>query len=407
VPGALSGIRVLDLTRVLAGPWCTQILGDLGAQVIKIEHPVHGDDTRKWGPPWVRDTEGNDSSDAAYFCSTNRNKHSVTLNLKSGRGLEILRRLADQSDIFIENFKVGGLAKMGLDYPSLAKTNPGLIYLSVTGFGQTGPMAAQPGYDYLIQGFGGLMSITGQPDDAPGGGPQRVGVPIVDINAGLYATIGVLAALYHRNNSGEGQYIDLSLLDSQVAWLANQAMNYLIGGVIPSRSGNGHPNLVPYQPFKTSDGEIIIAVGNDRQFGILCEQIGLAQLASDERFINNAVRVRNRETLVELIGMAVATKSSEFWLKSLPAAGVPCSLINNIAEVFEQPQVVERNMKIDLQHPVAGSMPGVANPLKFSSTKNEYCKAPPVLGEDTAAILESVLGMESGEITALREQQVI
>ena len=405
--GALTGIRVLDMTRVLAGPWCTQILGDLGAEVIKIEHPTNGDDTRKWGPPWVRDKDGEDTTDAAYFCSTNRNKHSVTVNLKSSRGLGIIRELSDKSDVFIENFKVGGLGKMGLDYESLRQSNPGLIYVSVTGFGQTGPMADQPGYDYLIQGFGGLMSITGQPDETPGGGAQRVGVPIVDINAGLYATIGILAALHHRNQSGEGQYIDLALLDSQVAWLANQAMNYLIGGKVPVRTGNGHPNLVPYQPFRTSDGEIIIAVGNDRQFGILCEKLGVPQLSRDERFWSNGARVRHREVLVELLTAEVSAKPSRHWLEVLPEAGVPCSSINNIADVFDQPQVKARGMRIDLEHATAGPLPGVANPLKFSRTENEYRKAPPVLGEDTDSVLADVLGMDPSEIAQLHEQEII
>ena len=405
--GPLNGIRVLDLTRVLAGPWCTQLLGDLGAEVIKIEHPEIGDDTRKWGPPWLKDKQGCETGEAAYFCSANRNKSSVTLNLKTESGIEILKELVAQSDIFIENFKVGGLAKMGLDYESLVQINPQLIYLSITGFGQTGPMANQPGYDYLIQGYGGLMSITGQQDGEPGGGPQRVGVPIVDINAGLYATIGILSALHHRDRTGQGQYIDLALLDTQVGWLANQAMNYLIGGKVPVRTGNGHPNLVPYQPFKTRNGDIIIAVGNDRQFGKLCNEIGLAELAVDSRFIDNAKRIENRQSLIDLIGAKILKHPNEHWLGKLPDAGVPCSVINNIEEVFNDPQVNSRNMKIELPHPVAGKIPGVANPLKFSLTEVEYKKAPPVHGADTEDVLGNILGYSAAQVQELKTSKII
>ncbi len=407
MPGPLDGIRVLDLTRVLAGPWCTQLLGDLGAEVIKIENPQGGDDTRKWGPPWLKDKEGNETAEAAYYLGANRNKSSVSLNLKSEKGIEIVKSLVEKCDIFIENFKVGGLKKMGLDYESLIAINPQLIYLSITGFGQTGPMSSQPGYDYLIQGFGGLMSITGQADDMPGGGPQRVGVPIVDINAGLYATIGILSALHHRNNTDQGQYIDLALLDSQVGWLGNQAMNYLVGGNVPERTGNGHPNLVPYQPFSTRDGEIIIAVGNDRQFVTLCEVIGSPELAGDSDFLTNADRITNRHVLVETIASKIYTQTSEHWLSTLPTAGVPCSEINNIEQVFNHPQVDAREMKIELPHPLSGTVPGVANPLKFSKTKIEYKKAPPMQGADTMAILKDLLGYSLEELDSYKKNNII
>ncbi|MCY3769845.1 MAG: CaiB/BaiF CoA-transferase family protein [Gammaproteobacteria bacterium] len=405
--GPLHGIRVLDLTRVLAGPWCTQILGDLGADVIKIEHPERGDDTRRWGPPWLRDRDGNETADAAYFFSANRNKRSVTVNIKSGKGARILRDLVAESDLLIENFKVGSLEKLGLGYDALSALHPGLIYVSITGFGQTGPLAAQPGYDYLIQGLGGLMSITGLPDDAPGGGPQRVGVPIVDINAGLFAAIGVLSALHHRNQTGEGQHIDLALLDSQVGWLMNQAMNYLIGAQVPGRTGNEHPNLVPYQPFRTRDGDIIIAVGNDHQFARLCHGIGLPHLSADARYETNGNRIKNRTQLIEIISNEVRKHSNAHWLSELPAIGVPCSVINDIEQVFSHPQVRARDMRIDLDHPVAGRVPGVANPLKFSRSGIEYRKAPPVHGADTADVLGSLLMYSEEQIDQLRQEQVI
>ena len=405
--GPLDGIRILDLTRVLAGPWCTQILGDLGADIIKIEHPERGDDTRRWGPPWLRDREGNETEDAAYFFSANRNKRSVTVNIKSEKGGRILRDLAAESDVLIENFKVGGLEKMGLGYDALRTLHPGLIYVSITGFGQTGPLASQPGYDYLIQGLGGLMSITGLPDNVPGGGPQRVGVPIVDINAGLFAAIGVLSALHHRSQTGEGQCIDLALLDSQVGWLMNQAMNYLIGGQVPVRTGNGHPNLVPYQPFRTLDGEIIIAVGNDHQFARLCQGIGLPHLSADERYRTNGKRIKNRSQLIDMISNEINKHPNSHWLSELPAIGVPCSVINTIEEVFNHPQVRARNMRIDLEHPIAGSVPGVANPLKFSRSGIEYRKAPPVHGADTADVLGNILMYSEEQIDKLRKEQVI
>ncbi|NKB76651.1 MAG: CoA transferase [Gammaproteobacteria bacterium] len=403
----LTGIRVLDLTRVLAGPWCTQMLGDLGAEVIKVENPERGDDTRQWGPPWLKDENGDETKESAYFLSANRNKSSIKLNLKSPEGLEVLKQLVRESDVFIENFKVGGLAKMGLDYDTLKLLNPGLIYLSITGFGQTGPMASQPSYDYLIQGLGGLMSITGKPDDEPGGGSQRVGVAISDLTTGMYAAVGILSALHHRHASGEGQYIDLALLDTQVGWLANQATNYLIGGKIPQRTGNWHPNLAPYQPFPTSDGEVIIAVGNDRQFGFLCEFIGMSHLSTDPRYQTNPDRNRNREDLSKMIAAQIIKQPSDYWLNGLPKAGVPCSAINTIDKTFANEQVQARGMKIELPHPLSGTVAGVGNPLKFSETPVEYHKAPPLHGEDTHRILSKVLGLSEDEITHLEDVKAV
>jgi len=395
------------MSRILAGPWCTQLLGDLGAEVIKIEHPERGDDTRQWGPPWLKDEKGNETKESSYYLSTNRNKASIALDIKSSAGRDLLRKLILKSDVLIENFKVGGLKKYALDYASLKSLHPGLIYVSITGFGQTGPMASQPGYDYLIQGLGGLMSITGQPDDEPGGGPQRVGVAISDITTGLYAAIGVLSALHHRDRTGEGQYIDLALLDTQVGWLANQASNYLTGGVIPQRTGKWHPNLAPYQPFRTSDGDIIIAVGNDSQFSALCHLIGLSELISDERFSTNPLRNKNRQALEKLLQKEFEKHPSRYWLEHLPKAGVPASAINTIAEAFDMPQIKAREMLIELEHPLSGTVPAVANPLKFSRTPVEYRNAAPIHGADTKSVLESVLGMNEQEIERLVKQGAI
>ena len=403
----LKGIRVVDLTRILAGPWCTQILGDLGAEVIKIENPERGDDTRQWGPPWLKDADGNDTSESAYYLSANRNKSSVTLNLKSEKGTEILKRLVAESDVFIENFKVGGLAKMGLDYDSLKAINPRLIYVSITGFGQTGPMAHQPGYDYLIQGLGGLMSITGLPDGVPGAGSQRVGVAVSDLTTGMYATIGILSALHHRHESGEGQYIDMALLDTQVSWLANQASNYLIGGKVPQRTGAWHPNLAPYQPFGAADGEVIIAVGNDRQFQALCDFIGIPDLGTDDRFATNPLRNQNREALVDILSEYIKLHPIDYWIEQLPKAGVPSSAINTIDKTFAHEQVQARQMQIELPHPLSNTVASVASPLKFSKTRVEYRKAPPLHGEDTHSVLSEVLGLAEDEIQTLEENGVI
>ncbi|NNC99174.1 MAG: CoA transferase [Gammaproteobacteria bacterium] len=405
--GPLAGIRVIDLTRILAGPWCTQILGDLGADIIKIEHPETGDDTRQWGPPWLKDKEGRDTAESSYYLSANRNKYSVALDIKQQAGRELLRSLIGKSDILIENFKVGGLKRYGLDYPSLEKTNPRLIYLSITGFGQTGPMASQPGYDYLIQGLGGLMSITGLPDDQPGGGPQRVGVAITDITTGLYATIGILSALQHRHNTGEGQYIDLALLDTMVGWLANQASSYLTGGTLPQRTGNWHPNLAPYQPFRSSDGSFILAVGNDSQFANLCNFLGIPELVEDVRFRTNPNRNKNRAALEQVLQQSFGRKSSAYWVEQLPEQGIPASAINDIGETFSMPQIQERGMQIEMEHPLSGKIAGVANPLNFSRSEIAYRNAAPLHGADTENILSAVLGIDPGEIENLRQNGVI
>ncbi len=406
-PGPLAGIRVLDMSRVLAGPWCTQILADLGAEVIKIENPKGGDDTRSWGPPWLKDSEGAETREAAYFMSANRNKESVTVDIATEEGRALIRELALKSDIFVENFKVGGLKKYGLDHESLRALNPRLICASITGFGQTGPMAPQPGYDYLVQGLGGIMSITGQPDGEPGAGPQRVGVAVADLTTGLYTTIAILAALNQRHETGVGQHIDMALLDTQVSWLANQAMNYFIGGKVPTRTGAWHPNLSPYQPFDTSDGQVIIAVGNDRQFRAFCNFIGLPDMADDPAYSTNPMRNRHRTEMIPQIAAKIAEKPRDYWLENLPKQGVPCSGLNTIAQAFEEPQVVARGMKIETPHPTAGMVPGVANPIKFSGADLNYRHAAPLLGQHTDEVLGRLLGKSEEEIAALRASGAI
>ncbi len=398
----LDGLRVLDLTRVLAGPWCTQMLADFGADVIKVENPDGGDDTRSWGPPFLKDKDGNDTREAAYYLSANRNKRSVTVNLRSEEGRKVIRELAAKSDVLVENFKVGGLAKMGLGYEDLKEINPRLIYVSITGFGQTGPRAQEPGYDYLIQGLGGIMSITGNPDGAPGAGPQRVGIAITDLTTGMYATIATLAALAHREKTGRGQYIDMALLDVHVGWLANQAMNYFIGGNVPQRTGPWHPNLAPYQPFPCQDGEVIVACGNDRQFRILTRELGVPELADDPRFVTVPDRNANRELLSGLIEAQMRRRPRAHWLDALPKAGVPCSGLNTIDKTFEEPQILARNMKIAVPHPLAGEIPNVANPIKFSEAELSYRRAAPLLGEHTDEVLREVLGLQDDRIEALK-----
>ncbi|MFD0916306.1 CaiB/BaiF CoA transferase family protein [Pseudahrensia aquimaris] len=386
--GPLTGQKVLDLSRILAGPTMTQHLADLGAEVVKIERPGRGDDTRTWGPPWVKDMNGNDTRESGYYMSANRGKHSVAVDIATPEGAATVARLAERADILVENFKVGGLAKYGLDYATLSKANPGLIYLSITGFGQTGPDAAQPGYDYLIQARSGLMSITGQPET----GPTRVGVATSDLQSGLMGTIGVLAALHHRERTGEGQHIDLALLDVQVSGLVNQGYNYLLTGNVPGLTGDYHPNLAPYQPFPSSDGSFIIAVGNDTQFVSLCNVLGIEGVAKDERFSTMPARNQNREAMVEFLSAETVKQPSAHWLEALPANNVPACPINTMDQTFADPQVQARGMAIELDHPVAGKVPGIANPLKFSKTQVEYKKAPPMLGEDTDAVLERWLG---------------
>ena len=405
--GALSGIRVLDLSRVLAGPWASQTLADLGAEVIKIERPGAGDDTRGWGPPFAKYEAGNDTTEAAYYLTANRGKKSLTVDITKPEGQEIVRNLAAQSDVVLENFKVGGLAKYGLDYTSLAKINPKLVYCSITGFGQDGPYKDRPGYDFMIQGMGGLMSITGAPDEAPGGQPMKVGVAVADIFTGLYATIGILAALRHRDATGEGQYIDLALLDVQTAVLANQAMNYLTTGKAPERLGNAHPNIVPYEAFPSADGYLILAVGNDSQFKSFCEVAGLNDLPADTRYATNRSRVANRETLVPMIRRAMVTKTTDEWIGVLEKANVPCGPINTLDRVFDNPQVQHRGMIRYLDHPVAGKVPTVANPIKFSKTPISGETAAPMLGQHSDEILRKVADLSDEQIKKLRSAGII
>jgi crotonobetainyl-CoA:carnitine CoA-transferase CaiB-like acyl-CoA transferase len=405
--GPLSHIRVLDLSRVLAGPWAGQTLADLGAEVIKVERPGIGDDTRGWGPPFLTDREGRPTSDAAYYLAANRGKKSVTIDFTRTEGQELVRRLAADCDIVLENFKVGGLAKYGLDYASLQAINPGIIYCSITGFGQTGPYRNRAGYDFLIQGMGGLMSVTGEPDGAPGGGPVKVGVAIVDIFTGMYAVTSVLAALAHRERTGEGEYIDLSLLDVQVATLANQATNYLVSGRSPERLGNAHPNIVPYQALATGDGHIILAVGNDGQFAKFCAVAGCPELADDERYSTNAGRVRNRDELIPIIKELFRKRTSADWIAALENAGVPCGPINTIAEVFANPQVQSRGMRIDVPHNGSGQIPLVGSPMKFTRTPLNDRQPPPQLGEHNDEVLTGILGLGDDELARLRAAEVI
>ncbi len=405
--GPLAGILVLDLSRILAGPWATQLLADFGAEVIKVEHPRGGDDTRSWGPPYLRDAEGHATAESAYYLSTNRGKRSVAIDLSRPEGQELIRGLAAQADVLVENFKVGGLARYGLAYADLRPSNPGLIYLSISAFGQDGPDAAEPGYDAMIQGMGGLMSITGVPDGEPGAGPQKAGVAVADLMCGMYAASGILAALHERHASGKGQYIDLSLLDTQVAWLANQNLNYLVSGAPPVRRGTAHPNIVPYQAFATADGHVMLAVGNDAQFGRLCEAIGRPALATDPAYATNGARVANRAALVPVLEGLMLERTSAEWLAVLKAARVPCGPINDLAQVFAEPQVKHRGLRIDLPHPTAGSAPGVRNPVVFGRTPVEYVRAPPPLGADTEAVLGERLGLDSARLAGLRKLGII
>ncbi|MEI2416012.1 CaiB/BaiF CoA-transferase family protein [Orrella sp. JC864] len=398
----LDGIRVLDLTRVLAGPWCTQNLADLGADVIKIERPGGGDDTRGWGPPYLKDAQGQSTGEAAYYLSANRNKRSVAIDIATPQGAEAIRRLAADSDVLVENFKAGGLKKYGLDYASLKAVNPRLIYCSITGFGQTGPYASRPGYDFMIQGMGGLMSITGERDDLPGGGPQKAGVAVADLMTGMYATTAILAALHERHRSGLGQHIDMALLDCQVAMLANQNLNYLTSGVAPARAGNAHQNLVPYQVFAARDGHLIVAVGNDSQFRAYCQVIGMPELAQDARFATNPGRVVNREALVPILAERMRDGLRDDWLQSLERAGVPAGPINTLEQVYEDPQVQARELRRELPHPLAGAVPLTGSPLRFSDTPVQYRRAPPLLGEHTQEVLRERLGLSDEEIAALQ-----
>lgn len=402
----LSHIRVLDLTRILAGPWATQNLADLGAEVIKIERPGTGDDTRSWGPPFLKDKDGRDSNESAYYLSVNRGKKSVTLDIATPEGQSIARELAAKCDVLVENYKVGGLKKYGLDYQSLQKSNPGLIYCSVTGFGQDGPYAARPGYDFIFQGMGGLMSITGERDDLPGGGPQKVGIAVTDVLTGLYACIAINAAIVHRQRSGGGQHIDMALMDTLVAFNANQILNYWCSDSIPGRWGNAHINICPYQVFAASDGHLILAVGNDSQFRSFCRAAGHAALADDERFRTNADRLGHRDELVPIVQQIMRERPKQEWIAALEAANVPCGPINNMQEVFDNPQVRHRGMRVEIAHEF-GSVPTVASPMRFSQTPVTYAVPPPLLGQHTDAVLGELLGLDGAAIAALRAKAVI
>ncbi len=405
--GPLSHIRVLDLSRVLAGPWAGQNLADLGAEVIKVERPGVGDDSRAFGPPWVKDKAGRETKDSAYFTSANRGKKSITVNVAKPQGQALIRALARECDVLIENYKYGDLARYGLGYDELKNLNPRLVYCSVTGFGQTGPYRERPGYDFMIQGMGGMMSVTGEPDGAPGGGPQRAGVPIADIITGMYASIAICAALASRAETGQGQHLDLALLDSQIALLAYQNTNYFSTGTPPGRIGNLHPNIVPYQPFRASDGEVIVACGNDNLFRKFCDAAGHPELAADPRFASNGKRVENRAEMTRLIQAIFGKKTTAEWLALLEAAGVPNGPINNIAQVFEEPQVKARGVKIELDHAAAGKLPLVASPMRFSGTPLEYRLPPPLLGEHTDEVLKELLGKSGAEIARLRAAGVL
>ena len=406
-PGALSGIRVLDLSRVLAGPSCTQLLADLGADVVKIERPGVGDDTRYWGPPWLVDEDGRATGESSYYLSANRGKRSVAIDISTPAGVDLIKRLAVVSDVVVENFKVGSLAAKGLGFDDLRSVKADIIYASITGFGLDGPMAEQPGYDYLAQALGGMMSINGRADGEPGAGPLRVGVATADQSAGLYATIGILAALHHRDRTGEGQQLDVSLLDSQLAFLVNQGLNYFVSGTPPTRSGAWHPNLAPYQPFDVADGSVVVAVGNNQQFAAFMDWLGLSELVADPRFAENPDRNEHRAALAEKIQAVMITRARADTLRDLPTAGVPTAAINDIGEAFDLPQVQHRGGRIDLPHQTAGTAPGIANPVHFSASPIVYRNAPPLLGEHTDEVLEELLDIDSEECAELRRMAII
>ena len=403
--GALTGVRVLDMSRVHAGPWCGQILADLGAEVIKIERPGSGDDTRGWGPPYLKDRDGQDTHESAYFLGANRGKKSVTLDIATPAGQEIARRLAAQSDVLIENYKAGDLTRYRLGYEELRTLNPGLVYCSITGFGQTGPMRSVAGYDFIIQAMGGLMSVTGEAEGRPGGGPLRVGVAVADLSTGMYATVAILAALFHRTRSGQGQYIDMALLDTQIAMNANMNMNYLISGRVPQRIGNAHANIVPYQVFDAADGQLVLAVGNDGQFAKFCEAAG-SSLHEDARFRKNADRVRNRNVVVPLLEEIMRRRTVAEWVALLEPIGVPVGPINDLSQVFSHEHVKSRGMQLELPHPLAGAVPSVASPIRMSATPPRYEAGPPTLGQHTHEVL-SRLGIDERELQNLARDRVI
>jgi crotonobetainyl-CoA:carnitine CoA-transferase CaiB-like acyl-CoA transferase len=412
---SLDGIRILDLSRVLAGPWCTQTLADLGADVIKIERPGTGDDTRSWGPPFLKDADGNDTPEAAYYLGANRNKRSVTCDISRPGGQALIRELVVHCDVFVENFKVGDMARYGLDYASLKAINPRLVYCSVTGFGQNGPYAERAGYDYAIQGMGGLMSVTGERDDQ-GGGPQKVGVAVADLMTGMYATVGILAALRHAEKTGVGQQVDMALLDTQVAMLANLGANYLVSGKVPGRAGNAHQNIVPYQVFEVAtpanapDGSkdhLILAVGNDAQYVKFCRVANIPELGTNPLFAKNSDRVKNRAQLVPILEAVMRTRTKADWLAALEGAKVPCGAINNLAEVFADPQVAARGMVSEWVHPVKAGLRLVASPIKLSATPVRSDLPPPTLGQHTADVLRTVLGYTGDQLAELQQKQVI
>ena len=404
-PLPLDGIRIFDLTRILAGPTCTQLLGDLGADVIKVEKPGVGDDTRTWGPPYVKGSDGEDTTESAYYLSANRNKRSITIDLQSPEGVALAKQLIAKSDVLIENFKVGSLSKLGLGYNDLKEEFPGLVYCSVTGFGQTGPYAYRAGYDFLAQGLGGIMSITGDPE----GAPMKVGVGIADVMTGMYASTAILAALRHRDSTGDGQHIDTCLLDTQVSWLINEGTNYLVSGKIPVKLGNEHPNIVPYKVFATSDGHVILAVGNDRQFQDWCNAAGAEDLMADSRYKTNPLRIANRKSLYKVMPAFMKNKTTEEWLADLAERNVPCSPVNNIEQVFDDPHVKYRGMQIEMDHHTAGSgkVPLIGNPVKMSGTPPQYRLPPPTLGEHTEKLLKELLSFNESEIKALRDEGII
>ena len=407
MPGPLAGIRVLDLTRVLAGPWAAQNLADLGADVIKVERPKMGDDSRAFGPPWLKDAQGRDTAESAYFACANRGKKSVTLDLANPKGQAIARELAERCDVLLENFKYGDLDRYGLGYAQLRKVNPGLIYCSVTGFGHSGPWRERPGYDFMIQGMGGLMSVTGERDDRAGGGPQKAGIPIADLITGMYASVAICAALAHRAKSGQGQHLDLALLDSLVAVLANQGANYLATGTPPGRLGNDHPNIAPYQVLKTADGSVIIACGNDNLFRKFCEVAGRPELADDARFATNGKRVANRAELTRILSEIMGKRSMREWLDGLEAAGVPCGPINSLEQVFAEPQAMARGLRMELPHPSAGKVALTRSPMRFSETPVQHEMPPPTLGQHTEEVLKGLLKKSPSEIEKLRSEGIV
>jgi len=407
MPGPLAHLTVLDLSRVLAGPWCTQLLADLGATVIKVERPQGGDDTRMWGPPFLKDRDGRDTHEAAYYLACNRGKRSVAVDFTTPDGKRLVRELARGADVLVENYKVGGLAKVGLDYASLSALNARLVYCSITGFGQRGPYADRAGYDFIIQGMSGFMSVTGEADAVPGGGPQKAGIAVTDLMTGMYATVAIQAALAHRDRTGMGQHVDCCLMDSAVAMMSVMNLNYLVGGRVPGRMGNAHPNIVPYQTFACADGHLIVAVGNDGQFAKFCEVAGRREWAADPRFARNADRVRHRETLVPMIAEVVRTRSKREWLDALEAVGVPCGPINALDEVFDDPHVVAHGLRRDLEHPLAGHVPQVAAPIVLSATPAGSDDAPPLLGQHTREVLRERLALDDGEIDRLARAGVI